>query len=318
MGRSAKSSLAIAAAAVGATAAIIATARALTATPPPEGAVILITGGSRGLGFAIASRFAERPVNLALAARNFEELEEAQASLLAKHPHLRTENFYLIVADLSKPEECQRMVNDTFARFGRIDILVNNAGIITVGPVEAMTADLFEHTMRVNFLAAMQACWAALPRLLAQNPAPGWQHRAAIINISSIGGKFAVPHLLPYSAAKFAMTGFSEGLYAELKGKGIHVLTVCPGLMRTGGENHAIFFGNKEAEARWFKFCGSTPVIATTVEHASNKIFTGISQARTEITITPQAYLGARFAGLFPGTLNVINRLTNDYVLPKP
>jgi len=318
MRRSTNASLAIAGAALAATAAAVALARSLTATPPPEGAVILVTGSSRGLGFAIASRFAQRPVNLILAARSFAELQQAQQSLLDKHPHLRPENFYLVAADLAKPEDCQPMVNEAFSRFGRIDLLVNNAGIIEVGPIEAMTADMFEHTMRVNFLAAMQTTWAALPRLLSQNPAPGWKRRATIVNISSIGGKIAVPHMLPYTAAKFALTGFSEGLYAELKGKGIHVVTVCPGLMRTGGEDHAHFHGNVEAEQAWFKLCAKTPGISTTVEHASNKIYNAVAQARTEITITPQAYLGTRYAGLFPGGMQILNNLTNDYILPKP
>ena len=318
MGRSSNRSFVFAAAAFGVTAAAVAVTRALTATPPPEGAVVLITGGSRGLGFALANRFAQRPVKLVLAARNFGELQSAQQSLLDKHPHLTPEDFYLVPADLSKPEDCVRMVNEAFARFGRIDVLVNNAGIIEVGPIEAMTADMFEYTMRVNFLAAMQTTWAALPRLLSQSIAPGWKHKAAIVNISSIGGKVAVPHMLPYSAAKFALTGFSEGLYAELKGKSVHVLTVCPGLMRTGGEDHAEFYGNKEREEAWFKFCAKTPGISTTVEHASNKIFHALAQGRTEITITPQAYLATRYAGLFPGSTQVLNRLTNDYVLPKP
>lgn len=318
MRRPSNTSLAIAAAGFAATAVAVAATRAITATPPPEGAVILVTGSSRGLGFAIASRFAERPVNLVLSARNLDELKEAQQSLLDKHPHLRPENFFLVQADLSKPEDCQRMVNETFARFGRIDILVNNAGVIHVGPIEAMTAELFEETMRINFLAAMQTTWAALPRLLSQSPAPGWKHRATIVNISSIGGKIPVPHMLPYTAAKFALTGFSEGLYAELTGKGIHVLTVCPGLMRTGGEDHAIFHGNEEAEAAWFKFLAKTPGISTSVDHAASKIFDSVAQNRTEITITPQAYLGTRYAGLFPGGLQWLNRLTNDYLLPKP
>ena len=317
MGRSSSSTLAIAAGAIGFTAAAVAFGRALTATPPPEGAVVLITGGSRGLGFAIANRFARRPVKLVLAARNFAELQQAQQSLLEQHAHLSPENFYLVAADVSKPEDCQRMVNEAFARFGRIDVLVNNAGIIGVGPIEALTADYFEYTMRVNFLAAMQTTWAALPRLMSQTAAPGWKHNAAIVNISSIGGKIAVPHMLPYSAAKFALTGFSEGLHAELKGKQIHVLTVCPGLMRTGGEDHAEFYGNKEAEEAWFKFCAKTPGISTTVEHASNKIFHSLAQARTEITITPQAYLGTRYAGLFPGGTQMLSRLTNDYLLPE-
>ena len=317
MRRSQRNPLVIAAAATAAAAALFATARSLLATSPPEGAVVLVTGGSRGLGLAIASRFAERPVNLVLAARSFEELTAAQNTLLERHPHLHPENFYLVAADLSLASECQRMIAEAFARFGRIDVLVNNAGIIEVGPIEVLTADLFEHTMRLNFLAAMQATWAALPRLLSQNPAPGWKRRAAIVNISSIGGKFAVPHLLPYSAAKFALTGFSEGLHSELHGKGVLVTTVCPGLMRTGGEEHAVFLGDKDAEAAWFKTCAKTPGVATTPEHAADRIYDAVAQGRPEIIITPQAWLGARVAGVFPGTLQWVNGLTNRYLLPK-
>ncbi len=163
----------------------------------------------------------------------------------------------------------------------------------------------------------MQTTWAALPRLFTQPPAPGWKHRAAIINISSIGGKIPVPHMLPYTAAKFAMTGFSEGLYAEVKGKGIHVLTVCPGLMRTGGEDHAHFYGNVEKEQAWFKFFAKTPGISTSVEHAASKIYASLGEGRNEITITPQALLATRYAGISPGSLQRINRITNDWFLPK-
>ena len=317
MRRSSTTSLAIAAAALGITYALIAAPRALLATPPPEDAVVLVTGGSRGLGFAIASRFAQRPVNLVLAARSMEELQQAQQSLLEQHAHLRPENFYLVAADLSQASECQRMVSEAYARFGRIDVLVNNAGIIDVGPVEAMTGELFEKTMAVNFFAAFHTTWAALPKLLNQSPAAGWKRRAAVVNISSIGGKFAVPHMLPYSAAKFALTGFSEGLHAEVRGKGVRVTTVCPGLMRTGGENHAKFIGNAEAEQRWFDLCAKTPGIATTPGHAANRIFHAVAEGRAEITITPQAWLGARFAGVFPETLQWLNAMTNQYVLPK-
>lgn len=318
MPRSTAANLAIIAAAVGATAALIKAPRALLGTPPPDGSVVLITGGSRGLGLAIASRFAERPVNLVLAARKPEELQHAQETLLQKHPHLRPENFYLVACDLSQKSECQRMIDETFTRFGRLDVLVNNAGIIDVGPVESMTAELFEQTMAVNFFAAFHATFYALPRLLAQRPAAGWARRAAVVNISSIGGKFAVPHMLPYSAAKFALTGFSEGLHAEVRGRGVRVTTVCPGLMRTGGEAHANFKGNVQAEKAWFNFAAKTPGIATTPQHAADRIFAAVAQGRAEITITPQAWLGARVAGVFPETLQWINALTDEYALPAP
>jgi NAD(P)-dependent dehydrogenase (short-subunit alcohol dehydrogenase family) len=283
----------------------------------PAGAVIVVTGGSRGLGLAIANRFAASPAKLVLCSRNLAELQQAQATLLAKHPNLRPEDFYLIAADLAKPDECRRLIAETIARFGRIDLLVNNAGIIEVGPIESQPIEAFERAMQVNFLAALYTTWEALPHMRTQTPLPGWPRRAAIVNVASIGGKIAVPHMLPYSAAKFALVGFSEGLHAELRGKGILVTTVCPGLMRTGGESHAQFVGDIQAEKKWFMFAAKTPGVAVTTEYAANRIYAAVSLGRAEITISPQAFLAARFGGVFPETLQFTNALTNEYILPK-
>jgi NAD(P)-dependent dehydrogenase (short-subunit alcohol dehydrogenase family) len=300
----------------GLAAAGIATARALRSSPPPDGAVVVVTGGSRGLGFAIASRFAERPVRLVLAARNRAELHAAQNSLIAKHPHLHPDDFYLVCADLTDPTECQRLIDETFARFGRIDILVNNAGIIGVGPAEVQTLEDFREAMDTHFYAALHTTWHALPRLRRQEPLAGWKRRAAIVNIASIGGKIPVPHLLPYTASKFAVVGFSEALHAELRKANILVSTICPGLMRTGGENHANFLGKIEEERRWFFLGAKTPGIATTPEHAANRIYSAVAHGCAEIVITPQAWLAARFHGLCPNSTQLIAGMVNTCILP--
>jgi NAD(P)-dependent dehydrogenase (short-subunit alcohol dehydrogenase family) len=304
-------------AATGLTVGTIAAVHALRNTHIPDGAIVLITGGSRGLGLAIASRFAKKKrVRLVLASRNRDELEKAQSQLLANHPHLSPDDFYLVAADLAQPSECHRLVAEAITRFGRIDVLVNNAGIIEVGPIESQTTEAFERAMQVNFFAALYTTWAALPHMRTQQPLTG-KRRAAIVNIASIGGKLAVPHMLPYSAAKFALVGFSEGLHAELRHKGIRVTTVCPGLMRTGGEAHAQFVGDVEFERRWFDFAATTPFIATTTRHAANKIYAAVQQGRAEVTITPQAWLAARVAGLAPETLQFANSLVDKYILPE-
>ena len=286
--------------------------------------VIVVTGGSRGLGLAIASRFAagsrDQPPRLVLASRNLSELQQAQATLLDRHPHLSPEDFYLVAADLSKPEEAQRLIDETIARFSRIDILINNAAVIEVGPIESQTLEIFERTMQVNFFAALYTTWAALPHMRKQtaltNPTLAVGVGPSIVNIASIGGKIAVPHMLPYSASKFALVGFSEGLHAELRHKGIRVTTVCPGLMRTGGEDHAKFVGNIEAERRWFMFAATTPGVAVTVDYAANRIYRAVLAGRAEITISPQAWLAARGGGLAPETVQYANALTNRYLLP--
>ncbi len=301
---------------VSAAAAALAVIRAARSSRPAPGSVIVITGGSRGLGLAIASRFAKEQVRLVLASRHMDELQQAQAQLLAVHPHLKPEDFYLVAADLTHREECERLITETIARFGRIDVLVNNAAVIEVGPVESQTLEIFERTMQINFFAALYTTWAALPHMRTQTALSG-SRRAAIVNIASIGGKIAVPHMLPYSAAKFALVGFSEGLHAELRHKGIRVTTVCPGLMRTGGEDHAQFVGDVEFERRWFMFAATTPGITVTADYAANRIFSAVAQGRAEITISPQAWLAARFGGLAPETVQFANALTNEYVLPQ-
>jgi short-subunit dehydrogenase len=244
------------------------------------------------------------------------ELQQAQINLITQFAHLRPEDFHLVAADLSKPEEAQRLIDEAIARFSRIDVLINNAAIIDVGPIESQTLEIFERTMQVNFFAALYTTWAALPYMRKQQPLSG-NRRASIVNIASIGGKIAVPHMLPYSAAKFALVGFSEGLHAELRHKGIRVTTVCPGLMRTGGEDHANFTGDVEFERRWFNLAATTPIIAVSTRHAANRIYHAVAAGRAEITISPQAWLAARIAGVFPETLQYANALTNHHILPK-
>jgi short-subunit dehydrogenase len=294
----------IAGAAVGGVVLTTLAVRALRTRKLPDASVVVVTGGSRGLGYAIASR-------------NRQELEQAQAQLLAEHPHLRSEDFYLVAADLAERSECERLIAETLGHFGRLDVLVNNAGIIEVGALEAQTIEAFERAMKVNFLAALYTTWAALPYLRRQFAIDGSSTRARIVNIASIGGKLAVPHMLPYSAAKFALVGFSEGLHAELREQGIRVTTVCPGLMRTGGEAHAQFVGNVDAEKKWFDFAAKTPGVAVTAKYAANRIYSATMSGRAEITVSPQAWLAARFAGLCPETTQFTNAMVNRFALPK-
>jgi len=277
--------------------------------------VVIVTGGSRGLGYAIASRYAREGARLVLAARNYAELQQAQASLLAEHPHMQPEDFHLVAVDLADPAACAHLALEAMRRFSRIDILVNNAGIIEVGPLEAQPLEAFERAMRINFFAALYTTYAALPHMMAQLPVRG--RRASIVNIASIGGKVAVPHMLPYSAAKFALVGFSEGLHAEVRGSGVRVTTVCPGLMRTGGENHAQFVGDIEKEKRWFRIAATTPGLSVSAAYAANRIYSAVRCGRAEITISPQAWLAARFTGLAPETTQCLSALVNDWLLPS-
>jgi NAD(P)-dependent dehydrogenase (short-subunit alcohol dehydrogenase family) len=276
-----------------------------------SGQVVVITGGSSGLGLALAHRFGRAGLKLVLAARNEERLQEAQRSLLSAGSIADARDILLVACDLSEAKQAAYLIEETLGCFGAPDILINNAGIIEVGPVESQPLEVFERAMAVNFFGALYTIHAVLPSLLRRR-------HGSIVNISSVGGKMAAPHLLPYVASKFALTGLSEGLHSELRHKGIRVTTVCPGLMRTGGEDHAHFRGQVEKEAAWFKAAARTPLLAARSAYAADVVFDAVNRGRAEVTITPQAWLAARFAGLAPETTQLMNAIVNRCILPAP
>lgn len=278
------------------------------------GQIVLITGGSRGLGLALAERYARSGARLILTSRDQEELARARYTLLARAAIQSPDDVLLIPADLTDAAQATNLIEHAIAHFGRIDVLINNAGIIEVGPVEDQPLAAYRRAMATNFFAALHTTHAALPHLLRRQG----NGDAAIVNIASIGGKFAMPHLLPYVAGKFALVGFSQGLHAELRHKGIRVTTVCPGLMRTGGEVHAQYTGQTKKEQRWFTLAARTPILSASVKHAADQIYKAVAAGRAEITITPQAWLAARAAGLAPATTQYLASLTNQLLLPNP
>jgi NAD(P)-dependent dehydrogenase (short-subunit alcohol dehydrogenase family) len=296
---------------------IAAAAYALKSATPKRrpGQVVLITGGSRGLGLALAERYGRSGARLVLAARGLEELISARHTLLDREAIHSPDDVLLIPADLADATQAAMLIDHAVGHFGRIDVLINNAGIIEVGPVENQPLAAYRRAMATNFFAALHTTHAALPHLLRRNSPHG---DAVIVNIASIGGKFAMPHMLPYVASKFALVGFSEGLHAELRHKGIRVTTVCPGLMRTGGEVHADYTGQTKKEQRWFTLAARTPILAASVRHAANKIYSAVAAGRAEITITPQAWLAARVAGLAPETTQYLAAVANHLLLPAP
>jgi len=203
----------------------------------------------------------------------------------------------------------ERLVEEVTRRFGRVDVLVNNAGVIRVGPIQAMSVADFEEAMGVMFWGVVYPTLAVLPAMLERR-------QGRIVNITSIGGKVSVPHLLPYSSAKFAAVGFSEGLHAELAGKGITVTTVVPGLMRTGGYLNARFKGRRKEEYTWFSLSSTLPGLSMDAERAARQIVRAVKRGESERILTFPAQLLATFHGLFRGATSDILGLVNHLVLP--
>lgn len=275
-----------------------------------KGKVVVITGGSRGLGLALAEEFGRRGAMLVLAARKEADLAQARTQLLDRGAVRSADHVLLVAADLRKPEDATRLIEEATRRFGRVDVLINNAGIITVGPVENQTLEQFHEVMDANFFSGLHCTLAVLPQMLRRR-------QGSVANVTSIGGRIAVPHLLPYTASKFAAVGFSEGLGMELRSKGIRVTTICPGLMRTGSHRNAYFTGNASEEYRWFSMAANTPVASVSARCAAKKIANGIAAGCAEITITPQAFVAARFGNLSP-ELKRLAMMGMHMALPDP
>jgi short-subunit dehydrogenase len=201
------------------------------------------------------------------------------------------------------------MVREALDRLGRIDILINNAGVMTVGPVHVQTLTDYQEAMDTMFWGALYPTLAVLPHMMERRS-------GRIANITSIGGKVSVPHLLPYNCAKFAAVAFSEGLHAEVAKYGIKVTTVVPGLMRTGSFVNAWFKGQNRSEYGWFSVSSALPGLAMNGRRAARKIIQAIRRGEAEIILTPQARLLAMMNGLAPGTMSELMALANR-LLPQ-
>lgn len=269
-----------------------------------RGQVVAITGGSRGLGLLLAEEFAALGCRIAICARDEVELRRAEERLAGSGTEVLATR-----CDVSVRHEVEEWIAAVSGRFGGVDVLVNNASVIQVGPLESMTVEDFEDALAINYLGGLYAVMAVLPVMR--------ERRAGrIVNITSIGGKVAVPHLLPYDAAKFAMVGLSEGLRAELARDGIPVTTIVPGLMRTGSPTNAFFKGRQELEFTWFSLGDATPATAMSARRAARRIVLAARRGEAEVTLTWQAKLLRLAHGVAPGAvteaLGLANRLLPD------
>jgi NAD(P)-dependent dehydrogenase (short-subunit alcohol dehydrogenase family) len=263
--------------------------------------VALITGGSRGLGLLIARELGRAGARVILIARDEAELERAKHDLASEEVDAS-----VIVTDVRSESDAHRAVSGVIASHGRLDVLVNNAGVITVGPLDHMTPDDFAEAMGTHFWGPLYLMRSAIPEMRRLGG-------GRIANISSIGGEIAVPHLTPYCASKFALTGLSDSVRSEVARDGILVTTVCPGLMRTGSPFNARFKGKYRDEFAWFAIADSLPVLSISGRRAAAQIVDAIRHGDAKLIITWPARLAVIAGALLPNTvartIAVVNRL---------
>jgi NAD(P)-dependent dehydrogenase (short-subunit alcohol dehydrogenase family) len=270
-----------------------------------RGKIVLITGGSRGLGLALARELATLGARLAICGRDADSLERARASLARAGAEVMA-----VPCDVTERGSVEELVQEVHRSLGPVDVLINNAGVIEVGPAETMSVGDYEEAMGTNF-------WGMLFPTLAVLPDMRTRGSGRIVNITSIGGKLGIPHLLPYSASKFATVGFSQGLRAEVAAHGIKVVTVVPGLMRTGSPRNAIFRGQHRSEYAWFSISDALPGLSISAERAARRIVEACRRGDAEvlfpITTRVATVANAIAPGITSHLLGVIDRL-----LPGP
>jgi NAD(P)-dependent dehydrogenase (short-subunit alcohol dehydrogenase family) len=269
------------------------------------GRVVVITGGSRGLGLVIARQLAAEGAHLCLLARSEAELARAREELAHWPGAVMT-----VSCDIRRRADVRAAIDAILERWAGIDVLINNAGVIQVGPLEHMTTGDFENAMATHFWGPLHLMFEAVPPMRRRG-------FGRIVNITSIGGRMAVPHLGPYCASKFALVGLSDAVRAELDQYGIRVTTVTPGLMRTGSPVNVDVKGHHEAEYAWFAIADSLPGLSTSAENAARQIIEACRYGDPELTITLPARLAMIASHVAPAVVARAMEMANR-VLPGP
>ncbi|CAN7272598.1 SDR family NAD(P)-dependent oxidoreductase [Knoellia sp. LjRoot47] len=265
--------------------------------------VALVAGASRGLGLLISAELVSRGYRVHGCARDRGELDRAEDLLAPERlgelvpkatGHRPVGSFIGEVCDVTDADAVAAWVEGVRTREGSVDVAIHVAGIIQVGPVESTTLGHFRAAIDTMLLGPVHLCLAVLPAMLEAG-------HGRIGVVSSVGGVVAVPHLLPYSVAKFGAVGLSEGLQAELSGTGVTATTIVPGLMRTGGHVHAQFVGDAPRDYAWFAPGASMPLLSVSAERAARRIVEGVLAGRSQVELTPLTWVGRRVHGLAPG-----------------
>jgi NAD(P)-dependent dehydrogenase (short-subunit alcohol dehydrogenase family) len=208
-----------------------------------EGKVAIVTGASSGIGNATALKFAQEGAKVALVARRAAELEKLAGDIKADGGQALS-----VPADVTKPEDCKRVVERTVEAFGGVDVLVNAAGIIATGTIENLKLDDWDYMMNINVSAPFYLTQQALPYLIAA--------KGSVVHVSSVTGIRAFPGVLSYCVSKAAVTQLTYCSALELAPKGVRVNAVCPGVVRT--QLHRTGYMNEEQYAKFLEHSKTT------------------------------------------------------------
>lgn len=245
--------------------------------------VVVITGASSGIGEESAVEFAKRKSKVVLVSRNKQNLEIVAAKI-KKY----TSEILICPCDVSQKDQVEKMGRSVLEKFGRIDILVNNAGFGIYSIIHESKIEEIESQMATNYFGMVYCTKIFLPKMLEQKS-------GHIVNVASVAASFGIPGIASYCASKFAMLGFSEGLYHELKGTGVGITVVSPIMVRTNFLKHQSF----KSFPKYSSMSLSSSTVAKAVVRAS-------SSPRLEIIIPSFVRIAVWFKQTFPYLINPI------------
>ncbi|WNG48623.1 SDR family oxidoreductase [Archangium minus] len=270
-----------------------------------SGRVVVITGGGRGLGLAIAREFLQRGCRLAICGRDGEVIARATEAF-----RKRGAEVYGEACDASDPVQVDAFVARVLERFGTIDVLVNNAGQCFVGPAVELEPQDVETALRNIFWVHYHPTMAVLPHMRSRR-------FGRIVNITSIGGKVPTPHQAAYAVGKYAATGWSETLSVELAKEGVYVSTITPPPLSNGAPLHVHFNGRVEEEFQWFTRSLTSPSTSTRAERTARVVVDAAEYGDPERAVSFMSWLSARAQGLAPNLMTRVLALV-DCRLPLP
>lgn len=258
--------------------------------------VVVITGGSSGIGAALVQQFLNEGARVATCARNAAKLEALQASF-------NGDRLFTHIADVGSEEDCKRFIESTIGHFGRLDILINNAGMSMRALFDELEdLDVLKKLMDINFWGCVYCTWYAIEELK--------KNKGTVVGISSIAGYRGLPGRAGYSASKFAMQGFLEVLRTENLHTGVHVMWVCPGFTNSNIRNTAL---NKQGKSQ-----SETPLKEDqlmSAEAVAQQTFGAILKKKRTMVMTSQGKLTVLMNKLFP---SLTDKLVYNHFAKEP
>jgi len=250
--------------------------------------VVIVTGGTSGIGRALAFEFGRHGARVVIAGRRSEALDETQAAMT----NVGIDSL-AIQMDVSKEEDCIRLTTKVVEKYGGIDVLINNAGISMRATFEDVDLDVIKKVVNTNFYGALYATKYCLPHII--------KSKGSVVGVSSIAGYRGLPGRVGYSASKFALQGFLEALRTEMIYKDVHVLTVCPGWTTSNIRKTALGAdGNVQGESP------RNEEKMMSAEECAGYIYKAVLKRRKTLVLTFQGKMTVLMNKFFPGWMDKI------------